>query len=146
MITEYVALHKKSDKKFYMKFDAFGVLKTISLEGERWTVDQVNWVFRSVRVPKTEGECLLFMEKKDLDFDYLEIPKDLSFEYFWKAYSYKVGKIPAARKAWNALSDAEKIEALLYIPKLRMKKKIDNTPMPYPSSYLNGRYWMAEKI
>lgn len=86
------------------------------------------------------------MERKDLDFEYLEIPKDLSFEYFWKTYGYKVGKIPATRKAWNALSDAEKIEALLYIPKLRMKKKIDNTAMPYPSTYLNGRYWLAEKI
>lgn len=145
-MSDYVALHRQSDKKFNLKFDQFGVLKSISLEGERWTEEQVKWIFTSSQVPKTEIDCLRFMERKDLNFEFLEIPKDLSFEYFWKTYGYKVGKIPATRKAWQALSDAEKIEALLYIPKLRMKKKIDNTAMPYPSTYLNGRYWLAEKI
>lgn len=145
-MTEYISIHKQSDKKFYLKYDSFGVFKSISLEGERWTEEQVLWVLKSSRVPKTETEYWKFMERKDLDFEYFEIPKYLSFEYFWKTYGHKVGKVPATRKAWQALSDAEKIEALLYIPKLRMKKKIDNTAMPYPSTYLNGRYWQAEKI
>lgn len=145
-MTEYVALHKKSDKKFYSKFDALGVLKSISLEGELWTVDQVNWIFNSTRVPKTEVEYLRFMDRKDLDFEYLEVPKDLSFEFFWKTFDYKKGKIPLTRRAWETLTDAQKIEALLYIPKLKRQKQIDKTAMPYPSSYLNGRYWEAEKI
>ncbi|GAA4156714.1 hypothetical protein GCM10022217_15990 [Chryseobacterium ginsenosidimutans] len=145
-MTEYVALHKQSDKKFYMRFDGLGVLNYLSLEGEKWAVEQVNWIFRSPRVPKTEVECLQFMDRKDLDFEYLEIPKDLSFEFFWKTYDYKKGKIPMTRRAWESLTDAQKIEAILYIPKLRRQKQIDKTAMPYPSSYLNGRYWEAEKI
>ena len=145
-MTEYVALHKQSDKKFYLKYDSLGVFKSINLEGERWTEDQVLWILKSSRVPKTEIEYLKFMDRKDLDFEYLEIPKDLSFEYFWKTFAYKKGKIPATQKAWKSLSDAEKIEALLYIPKLQNQKRIDNTAMPYPSSYLNGKYWQAEKI
>lgn len=146
MSTEYVALHKQSDKKFHMKFDALGTLQSISLEGERWTVDQVNWIFRSTRVPKTEVECLNFMNDQDLDFQYVEIPKDLSFEFFWKTYAFKRGKIPMAQRAWKALSNAEKIEALLFIPKFKNQKAIDKTAMPYPSSYLNGKYWLSEKI
>ena len=146
MRTEYVALHKQSDKKFYMKFDGLGVLQSISLEGERWTVEQVEWIFKSVRVPKTDVDCLNFMGRNDLDFQYVEIPKDLSFEYFWKTYGYKRGKIPMAQRAWKALSDAEKIEALLLIPKFKNQKAIDKTAMPYPSTYLNGKYWLSEKI
>lgn len=146
MIAQYVALHKQTDKKFYMNFDGLGVLNYLSLEGEKWTEEQVNWLFKSPRVPKTEVQILNLIECNNLDFEYLEIPKDLSFEFFWKTYGYKVGKIPATRKVWQALSDAEKIEALLFIPKLKRQKAIDKTAMPYPSTYLNGRYWQAEKI
>ncbi|WP_312399540.1 hypothetical protein [Chryseobacterium sp.] len=145
-MTKYVALHKHSDKKFHITFDSFGVLNSILLEGERWTEEQVNWIFKSSRVPKTEVTCMQFAENRDLDFDYMEIPKDLSFEYFWNTFAYKKGKISVAQKAWKALSASEKIEALLYIPKLKMQKQIDKTAMPYPATYLNGKYWLADKI
>lgn len=46
-MTEYVALHKQSDKKFYLKYDSLGVFKSISLEGERWTEEQVLWILKS---------------------------------------------------------------------------------------------------
>lgn len=70
-----------------------------------------------------------------------EVSEDLSFERFWKEYGNKVGKKTMTENAWKKLSRADKIAALDYIPKLRTKKTIDGTQMPYPSTYLNQKYW-----
>ncbi len=108
--------------------------------------EQVKWAIRKSENLSSEVEMWKAIENKRLDFDYMEIPKDLSFAYFWNTYDYKKGKIPMTQKAWSKLTDAEKIEAIIYIPKLKEQKRIDGTAMPYPSSYLNGKYWMADKI
>ncbi|MDY3337810.1 hypothetical protein PG279_01290 [Riemerella anatipestifer] len=143
---EYIALHKKSSRKIYFKYSFLGVLEELKLYGEKYTEEQVKWVLQSTRMPFTESQMLVLCSNKKLDFDYMPMPTDLSFEVFWNLYGYKKGKIATTQKAWNALSDAEKIEVILYIPKFKESKKIDKTAMPYPSTFLNQKYWLADKI
>ena len=146
MKREYIALHKKSDKKIYFKYSYLGVIEEVKLYGERYTEEQAQWIFQSKRMPFTETAMLQLCENKTLDFDYLPMPTDLRFETFWNTYGYKKGKIASTQKLWNALTDAEKIEVLLYIPKFKKQKTIDKTAMPYASTFLNQKYWLAEKI
>ncbi|MCT4181623.1 hypothetical protein BAS06_09345 [Elizabethkingia miricola] len=142
----YVALHKKSDHKIYLSYDTFGVLVKLEFSGERWKEETIDWIFKPGRIPLTESDMWTRIENKTLEFNYMEIPTDLSFSNFWNLYAYKKGKIPGAQRYWERLTDAEKIEALLYIPKLHIQKKADGTAMPYPQSYISGKYWLADKI
>ncbi|OBS12557.1 hypothetical protein ATE49_04870 [Elizabethkingia miricola] len=142
----YVALHKKSDHKIYLSYDTFGVLVKLEFSGERWKESTIDWIFKPGRIPLTESDIWTRIENKTLEFTYMEIPTDLSFSNFWNLFAYKKGKIPGAQRYWERLTDAEKIEALLYIPKLHTQKKADGTAMPYPQSYISGKYWLADKI
>lgn len=142
----YVALHKKSDHKIYLSYDTFGVLVKMEFSGERWKEETIDWIFKPGRIPLTESDMWTRIENKTLEFNYMEIPTDLSFSNFWNLFAYKKGKIPGAQRYWERLTDAEKIEALLYIPKLHTQKKVDGTAMPYPQSYISGKYWLADKI
>ncbi len=142
----YVALHKKSDHKIYYSYDIFGVLVKMEFSGERWKEETIDWIFKPGRIPLTESDMWSRIENKTLEFNYMEIPTDLSFSNFWNLFAYKKGKIPGAQRYWERLTDAEKIEALLYIPKLHTQKKADGTAMPYPQSYISGKYWLADKI
>ncbi len=144
MKREYVAIHKKIDVKMYFTYDQ-ELLTKMELAGMA-KQEQVKWAIRKAENLSSEVEMWKAIENKRLDFDYMEVPQDLSFAFFWNAYDYKKGKIPMTQKAWMKLTDAEKIEAIIYIPKLKEQKRIDTTAMPYPATYLNGRYWMAEKI
>ena len=65
---------------------------------------------------------------------------DISFEAFYKRYPKKVGRKEQTEKMYNKLSDADKMEAMLYIAEL-IKLKSDGTAFPYPATYLNQKYW-----
>ena len=144
MTREYIAIHKKIDIKMYFTYNQ-ELLTKLELSGMA-KEEQVKWAIRKAENLSSEVEMWKAIENKKLDFEYMEMPRDLRFEMFWQMYAYKKGKIVATQRAWEKLTDAEKIEALLYIPKLKEQKRIDTTAMPYPATYLNGRYWMAEKI
>lgn len=118
MKREYIALHKKSDKKIYFKYSALGVIEELRLYGERFTEEQARWIFQSKRMPFTEVDMLQLCENKALDFTYLPMPEDLRFETFWNAYGYKKGKIAATQKAWKALTDAEKNRSVALYSKI----------------------------
>ena len=144
---EYIIIHKDSEQKITLGYDnTFGMLRKVELSNTRWTWEDITVAIRQANKLRSETDFLKRMESPIPDFDFLEMPKDLRFEVFWNAYGYKVGKIPATQKAWNALTDAEKIEVLLFIPKFKEGKKADKTAMPYPSTFLNQKYWLADKI
>lgn len=144
---DYIIIHKTSDRKITLTYDnTFGTLRKVELSNARWTTEEITIVLREVNKLRTEADFLQKMEQKVPDFDYLEMPRDLRFEVFWNACGYKKGKIATTQKLWNALTDAEKIEVLLFIPKFKESKLIDKTAMPYASTFLNQKYWLAEKI
>lgn len=144
---EYIIIHKTSEKKVIFSYHSvFGTLCKVEYSNERWSENEITMILREANVLKMESAFIEKMQHKFIDWDYLEMPRDLRFEVFWNTYGYKKGKIPATQKAWNSLTDAEKIEVLLYIPKFLESKKIDKTAMPYPSTFLNQKYWLADKI
>ena len=146
-MTSYIIIHKKSERKITLSYDGtFGLLRKIELSNAKWEERDVHIILKLCNSLRTENAFLQRMEQKEADYDFLEMPTDLRFEVFWNLYGYKKGKIPATQKAWNALTDAEKIEVLLFIPKFKESKAIDKTAMPYPSTFLNQKYWLAEKI
>jgi hypothetical protein len=68
------------------------------------------------------------------------VPKDLSFETFWKEYNYKVGNKARSIKLWNQLSENDRAKCLLSIPRydqfLAMRLRQEKA---YPETYLNQR-------
>ena len=144
---DYVIIHKESERKVTLSYDeTFGTLRRVEFSKARWSEEEITTILREANRLRHESDFLTKMQNKYIDWEYLQVPSDLRFEVFWNAYGYKKGKIPATQKAWNALTDAEKIEVLLFIPKFKESKNIDKTAMPYPSTFLNGKYWLAEKI
>jgi hypothetical protein len=69
------------------------------------------------------------------------VPADLSFEHFWKEYNNPASKKKYTENQWNLRSDAEKIQMLEFLPKLKTMKKLDGTQMPYASTYINQESW-----
>lgn len=97
-----------------------------------------DWLW--THVPK-KTETMEVLKRTAGNFKITEVPADLSFARFWQEYGQKVGKKTMTENAWKKLSHADKIAALIYIPRLRNQKKLDGTQMPYPSTYLNQKYW-----
>lgn len=71
-----------------------------------------------------------------------EVLPDLSFDFFWKTYNYKVGKKMRAERLWNALDELNKASALKHIYKyekwLLDHPKIDKQ---YPETFLYNQPW-----
>lgn len=146
-MNQYIIIHKSSDKKIYISYNRiFGTLAKMELSEGRWSEEEVHIILKECNRLRTEVAFRKKMEDKVPDFEYLEMPTDLRFEVFWNTYGYKKGKIPATQKAWASLTEGEKVEALLYIPKFKRLKQADKTAMPYASTFLNQKYWLADKI
>lgn len=104
-----------------------------------WTPDLVLKIL--TRIPTQLENILLEIkrQKKDSIWLFSEI-SDISFEAFYKRYPKKVGRLVQTEKAYNKLSDTDKMEAILYIEQL-IRLKNDGTAFPYPATYLNQKYW-----
>lgn len=147
-MNEYILIHRKSEKKITLGYsNVWCTLRSVEFSEGKWDLEELTVALRYAHKYRNETDILETVSVKgDAEFEFISKPRDLRFEIFWNTYSYKVGKIPTAQKAWGKLSDGEKIEALLYISKLKDKKKIEGTALPYPSTYLNGKYWLADKL
>lgn len=122
------------------EYNLKGFLKCVEISSAKhMRLDFFNWLWRNLPLSIRELEGYKVDAQKMITIT--EAPEDLSFDRFWKEYGNKVGKKTMTENAWKKLSQADKIKALSYIPKLRTKKTIDGTQMPYPSTYLNQRYW-----
>lgn len=120
------------------KYNLKGYLSSVEIAASGLSLEIFNWIWN--HLPKTTKEIAEYIAKAK-NFTIQEIPEDLSFERFWIEYGHKVGKKTMTQNAWKRLSQADKIACLLYIPKLRKIKASEGTQMPYPSTYLNQKYW-----
>jgi hypothetical protein len=73
-----------------------------------------------------------------------EIPKDISFEGFWNAYTYKVGSKVNAEKHWNKLSEIDKIQAITKIKEYDRYIGRTGVAKIYPERYISQRRWENE--
>lgn len=124
------------------KYNLSGVLTSFELQdADEFDERQVNWLFRKM-FPYKETGIGHFRATKNLTVTEGEF--NLVFEMFWNAYKYKVKKV-LAEKAWEKLSDDDKIRAIAgirhYDAFLFRKRGQDKA---YPSTYLAQRYWEDE--
>lgn len=64
----------------------------------------------------------------------------VSFEEFWEAYNYKVGKKEAKDK-WNKLKSNEQRRAYDFIGKYNNEVKTTELGKKYPKTYLHTKIW-----
>lgn len=121
------------------EYNLKGFLKVVKIGEVRGMSKSIfDWLWANL---PTSTQMMEEYKKTAGNFKISEVPVDLSFERFWSEYNNKVGKKKMTENAWNKLSQKDKIAALLYIEKLRRTKRQDGTQMPYPSTYLNQKYW-----
>lgn len=137
---EFILTSEHFSGEITFKYNLKGYLREAKIGNgvKGLTKEMFEWLWRNL--PTTEAEIEEY-KKKASNFTITEVPVDLSFERFWKDYGYKVGKKKMTENQWNKLKQKEQIAALLYIPILRSQKKLDGTQMPYPSTYINQKYW-----
>jgi transcriptional regulator of met regulon len=134
----FITKHQKTGLKITFKYDLNGVLRELVFDGD-WVPELVQKIIN--KIPVQVATILEDIRKQKLDNPWLfaEIT-DLSFEAFYKRYPKKVGRKGQTERMYNKLSDADKMEAILYIADL-IKLKNDGTAFPYPATYLNQKYW-----
>jgi len=121
------------------EYNLKGFLKAVKVgEVKGMSKSIFDWLWANL---PTSTQMIEEYKKTAGNFKISEVPVDLSFERFWSEYNNKVGKKKMTENAWNKLSQKDKIAALLYIEKLRRTKRQDGTQMPYPSTYINQKYW-----
>lgn len=121
------------------EYNLKGFLKAVKVgEVKGMSKSIFDWLWANL---PTSTQMMEEYKKTAGNFKISEVPVDLSFERFWNEYNNKVGKKKMTENAWNKLSQKDKIAALLYIEKLRRTKRQDGTQMPYPSTYINQKYW-----
>jgi len=142
----YIATHKQTELKIIFKYDDFGNLVGTELTGDRWTDEQVEWFYKKFSLPLKISQMWELCENKKSQFEFIEKPTDLSFKYFWNLYAYKKGNSLKAEEKWKKLSDEEKVDVLLFIPKYKAQKQLEGTALKYPEFFLSSKAWLAEKI
>lgn len=70
-----------------------------------------------------------------------EVPPDLSFPAFWKAYDMKVGNKPRCERLWQALKEPERVKAIKYIEQYNSWLIQSNINKKMPETYLNQKPW-----
>jgi len=69
------------------------------------------------------------------------VPVDTTFDAFWNAYAYKVGKRSMAENTWKRMSEADRIRAINHIAIYDTQLAKNGAAKAYPSTYLNQRYF-----
>lgn len=127
--------------KATVEYDETGLLCSIQFpEGQ----DQARaWFLRSV--PVKHSDLPAFMETYAAKLRLTPIPPDLSFNAFYNAYAYKVGRKERAVKLWTALTEAERTACLRAIPRYNAwLAQRPSTERLYPETFLSQRRWENE--
>lgn len=134
----FIAENRKTGLKITFKYDFNTILRQVEFEGD-WKDVQVSKILSKIPVNLQMMIADVKLQKPNSAWKFSEV-QDLSFEAFYSKYPHKVGPKEKTRKAYEKLSEAEKMEAILFIPEL-VKMKKDGTAYPYPATYLNSKYW-----
>jgi hypothetical protein len=136
---KYTITIKKKSTAVAVAGYADGVCCLVQIETPGLTPEQAGWILRTVPAAEADLPAL------ELAFQFVKVdrvPTDLSFNAFWDAYAYKVGKRERAMKLWASMSDADKTKCLRSIPRYNqwLMTKF-NMERLYPETYLHqARY------
>lgn len=67
-----------------------------------------------------------------------------AFPAFWELYAYKVGNRARVQKKWEALPEADRINAMAAIPRYKRFAANKRIERVYPETYLDQRRWENE--
>lgn len=134
----FISKHQITGLKVVFKYDLNGILRALEFDGE-WLQEQVQYITR--KVPLNTATILKDIADQDPKSKWIfnEVT-DISFDAFYKRYPRKVGPRELTERLYDKLSDADKMDAILYISEL-IKLKSDGTAFPYPATYLRSKYW-----
>jgi hypothetical protein len=138
------------------------VIETLNHHNLEYSIDTLSIVYLENENTLSESQDRVKDKDKDKDKDIgsinvnepaqAEMPLVIptKFEMFWKAYPKKIGK-GAAEKAWNKItSPGETLElitsALSWQTKSEQWTKDNGQFIPNPSTYLNQKRWLDERI
>lgn len=135
----FLAIGRKAGLRIVFKYDLNGVLRSVEFDGA-WTDELVERI--KVKIPANVMYCIsqIKEQKHGSQWIFKELT-DLTFDAFYKQYPNKLGKKKEAQKTWDKMSEAERMDAMLYLGEYLPKKAKEGTNIPYASSYLNGKYW-----
>jgi len=110
------------------------------LEGEL-SQKQFDWLFVSAKIPIHESMINEWRKQPKLQI-ILNQP-DISFENFWKLYGLKVKK-ETSEKAFNKLSDAEKIKCFLALRKYNKELQRTGQAKAHMITWINQKRYNDE--
>ena len=132
---------QKANCNLQFKYGNNGRLLAIEFVLDDLNIDEQLRLQIVANAPSSVGTLKQLAQKHN--WKLIEVLEDITFESFWNKYNYKVGKLNKTKEYWNKLSDADKTLAFKYIDKYNNHLKLSNVSKAYPTSYLNGQYWLA---
>jgi hypothetical protein len=137
---EYLLTSTQFEGSLSLKYDDKGWLNEFKLEAVLTDV-QLKYFYDNL--PRRE-ELLSTSYATSKTLSIVKVMKELTFESFWNAFNYKMGKL-AAEKQWNKLNDADKLACMKSIKKyhgyLASKPGIEKV---YPERYISKRRFEDE--
>jgi len=103
---------------------------------------QVEWLLNNL--PSKESELEGFGKTALLRISHAAV--DLSFDAFWNAFKYKVGKKARTRRLWEAMAELQKQTALSVIPRYHRFIAFKHQESAYPETWLNNEMWENDYV
>lgn len=134
---KFLLTSRKDSRQIVYTYNDAGELVGIELLGQPST-EQRRWAFSFIpfNMPVLQKEPFSLLNIS-------ELVEDLSFDVFWERYGYKV-KRQRAEEVWEKMKDADKILALLAIPRYKRHIQQRNISQAHPDRWLKDRRWLDE--
>lgn len=130
---DYIMTSAKFNGKILFKYNLNGFISAFEFDGEPSRA-QVTWLFSHFPLFEQGLKDPVFKH-----MNIVEVPPDLSFDAFWKAWGKGEGKARAER-LWEKMSKADKIIALANLkPYFRMLNNNPQREKLHCSTYLNPK-------
>lgn len=143
-LTTYRAKGKEIGLVFLFKYDLNGNLKLFEISEGELNDEQVQWLFSHFPASESIMQKIWSKVEKFLKiFTIEQSPADLSFESAWTLYNHKISKLDA-EKAFKKMTEAEKIQFFLSLPKYERYLKSSGIAKAHMSTYINKRYYENE--
>ncbi|GLB51730.1 hypothetical protein NBRC110019_07690 [Neptunitalea chrysea] len=116
-LTTYRATGLANGLVFLFKYDLNGILRAFQIEEGEMSDKQMFWLY-SENFPAKESlmrEKWMKLPNYKKVFKVDRSPADISFDAFWNLYDKKVKK-EHSQKAWNKLSEENKIKCFMQLP------------------------------
>ncbi len=135
----YILQSEKLKGRVLLDFTTEGLVKGFTIEAEQDVTEKfVKWMFRNFPFHVKGLQLKLFTDL----FTISEVKQGLNFSDFWEAYDYKVGKKNRTERLWDAMTEAERAQAMASISKYNLYlAQHPGIEKAYPDTWLNQRRW-----